>query len=58
MARQVFAMRTAISPRFAIRSVRIGKQSLYWWGRRFRLPSVWLQTTNSEWIPASPAAII
>jgi hypothetical protein len=29
MARQVFAMRTAISPRFAIRSVRIGKQSLY-----------------------------
>jgi hypothetical protein len=31
MARQVFAMRTAISPRFAIRSVRIGKQSLYCW---------------------------
>jgi len=31
MARQVFAMRTAISPRFAISSVRIGKQSLYCW---------------------------
>jgi hypothetical protein len=29
MVRQVFAMRTAISPRFAIRSVRIGKQLLY-----------------------------
>jgi hypothetical protein len=29
MARQVLAMRTAISPRFAIRSLRIGKQSLY-----------------------------
>src|ERR1700734_4107268 len=38
MARQVFAMRTAISPRFAIRSFRIGKQSLY-----VRLPASLLQ---------------